>query len=277
MKYSNTFLIALAMALPQAPTSGAPANPAAPAPATSAPAAPAPAAPANPNALPANFIAGLNAGSSGMIAKINALLPAKLKSTGMDPLKPIAGKVEKNINIAICKISLKASYSVTNIKGISTLQIATMSYKSGTSVNGVMNLETTSTVVPFGITGDLEGTASVGCGIPDIKLTGTVTGNNLAGSMVGPTTLTIKNLGTDAAPKMQANITSMKIESFAPKFESVIVKLKDLPAAAEVVSEGLQKEIEKDFHNQILAMSGPMMKGQVEEATAKQLPWAIDL
>ena len=268
MKYSTTFLIALAMALPQAPAPGAPANPAAPAP-----------APAAPTALDPKFIANLNAGSPGMVAKANALLPAKIKAAGMDPMtKPIGGKVGLNINLGVCKASLKASYSVTNVKGLSALQLATMSYKSGTSgAGGSLSLETASSVLPIGVTADLQGVASVGCGIPDIKLTGTVTGSNLAGSMVGPTTLSIKNIGTAAAPKLQAAISSMKVESFSPKFETVIVKLNQLPAAAELVSEGLQKEIEKDFHNQIIALAGPMMKGQVEEALAKQLPLVIDL
>lgn len=95
------------------------------------------------------------------VDELNAALPESIKAKGYDPLKTVASGTDTlgKINLGLCKASVKASYSITDLRDLSSLQISAAAV---TSVDGV---DTADDQRSGTLNGTLTFTADIGSGL----------------------------------------------------------------------------------------------------------------
>lgn len=114
------------------------------------------------------------------LANINAAIPSYVVSNGYDPLQTVASGSDTlgKIKLGLCTASVKAAYSISNLCGLSSLQIETLTVETldaagATGLSGTLTLSATLTSsLSASVGGSIKASA---CGITEkVGLSGSV-------------------------------------------------------------------------------------------------------
>jgi hypothetical protein len=132
----------------------------------------------------------LNALLVAFIPYLNKQLPPLIVSEGYDPWAKVVSGDDTlgKINLGICTAKVKASYSIKNMKGLSSLQVktATVSNLSGTA-DKVTGTLTMSMSLSSNLKADVSGSVKASCGSISEKagISGDVKATGVTGTATG--------------------------------------------------------------------------------------------
>ncbi|MBF0308197.1 MAG: hypothetical protein HQL56_01550 [Magnetococcales bacterium] len=149
----------------------------------------------------------LNSLLQKLLPAINLALPTIIKTEGLDPLATVVSGSDTlgKINLGICKASAKASYSITNMTGLSGMVVNSLTLLTVASSDNLSNVTgTLSYAVSDGTTlsAKVSGKIKAGCGgISDSEsISGTVSAKGVTGT--GTATFAADLTGTGCLTKV---------------------------------------------------------------------------
>ena len=166
----------------------------------------------------------VNALVDALLPELNEELPQAIKDAGLDPWKNVASdsKTLGKINLGVCKASAKASYSIKDMTGLSSLEITSAeagSLQGTTTITGTLSMRAK---LNKSLSAKVSGKISAKCGIvsDSASISGKVTAKGVTGKGAGNFTATIS--GTTAC------VTEAKITTFSLDYDDIDVKIDGL-------------------------------------------------
>lgn len=217
----------------------------------------------------------LNALLDALLPEINDSLPTALKAGGFDTWKKVcsgscsAGKV----NLGLCKATAKASYSITDMKELSSIEILTVKVNTssgpatGGRWTGTMTMDAK---LNKNLSAKVEGKVKASCGglSDSAKIKGKVTGKGIKFTAKGPFEATLGT--TDSC------LQSLKIDTLKLDYSSIDVKIDGLG-----IFNSMLKPIEdavftlfKDALNKEIAGA---VKPELNKVIKAEMPYCIGI
>lgn len=150
-----------------------------------------------------DIVGAINLLFEDLIPILNKELPPFIVSEGLDPMKTVVSGSDDlgKINLGICTAKAEADYSITNMKGLSSLVIETLTLDS-CEINGDESTDTLTEVLgtlsvsarlTSNLSADVSGSIKASCdGISEkVGISGTVTAKGVSGSGQGSFTATV--------------------------------------------------------------------------------------
>lgn len=179
-----------------------------------------------------DIVGAINLLLAELVPVLNEELPAFIVGEGLDPLKNVVSGTDNlgKINLGICTAEAKASYSITNMKGLSSIQIETLTLDS-CEINGDESTEALTQVVgtlwvsaklTSNLSADVGGSIKASCGgiSEKVGISGTVTAKGVTGSGAATCTATV------AAD--QACCTTLTITQLSLNYKDIDVSIDGL-------------------------------------------------
>lgn len=212
----------------------------------------------------------VNALIDAMLPALNAALPQAIKDAGLDPWEDVAKGSDTlgKINLGVCTASAKASYSIKDMVGLSSLEITSadvLSLDGTTTVTGTLTM---AAKLNKNLSAKLSGKVSAKCGLisESVSISGSATAKGVTGKATGDFTATI------GVP--QSCMTSVKITKFSLDYSDIDIKVNGL---------GVFNSLLDPLVDAIDALFGDAIKGEVADALrpvlndllADELPFCI--
>lgn len=197
----------------------------------------------------------LNALVSALLPTLNSALPQYIKNAGLDPWKDVVSdkKTLGKINLGICKASAKASYSIKDMTGLSSLVIlqmavATVDASQLPTVTGTLSMDAK---LNSNLAAKVSGKITAGCGgiNESVSISGKVTASGVRG------TGKVEYVATIATP--QSCFTRMQVNNLSLNYDHIKVELKGL---------GIFNSFMDPLVDVIDALFGDAIKGEISKA-----------
>lgn len=207
---------------------------------------------------------------------INSEIQKTIKQQNLDPKADVVSgdKVLGSIDLGFDKAYVKASYKISDLKGLSTLSISRFEIVSvdqnpndSDSVSGKVQIE-----VKLGsdIQANMGGSVSAGCGPihPDIGLSGTVKAPNVTANSTGSL-----NAGING---VKLCVSSFDMVEFSVSYGHPDVYIDDLGMFNNFM-EPLEDAIITLFNGDLKSMITSVIRSSVKEQVDKYLPLCVGL
>jgi hypothetical protein len=169
----------------------------------------------------------LNALIAALLPVLNKALPPYIVSQDLDPWDDVISGNETlgKENLGICTASVKASYSIKDMKGLSSIVVTAMTVATSDStklptVTGTANI---SAKLNKSLSAKLSGKITAACGglsLPPVGISGTATASGVTGTGKANFSATV------AIP--QSCFTQVKLSSLQLKYQHIEVDLSGL-------------------------------------------------
>jgi hypothetical protein len=211
----------------------------------------------------------VNALIDALIPELNQELPQAIKDAGLDPWKTVVKGSETlgKIDLGVCKASAKASYSITDMTGLSSIEIlsATASNLGGTTtVTGTLTM---SARLNKSLSAKVSGKISAKCGVisDSVKISGSATAKGVTAKATGDFTATI---GTESCITT-ANITKLSLD-----YSDIDVKINGLGVFNSLLDE-LVDAVDDLFGNAIKGEISDALRPVFNDLLKDELPFCI--
>jgi hypothetical protein len=212
----------------------------------------------------------VNALVDALIPTLNEELPQAIKDAGLDPWKTVAKGSDTlgKIDLGVCKASAKASYSITDMKGLSSIEItgADVTSLSGTTtITGTLSL---SAKLNKDLSARLSGKISAKCGVisDSESISGTATAKGVTGKATGDFTATV------GMP--QSCLASVKITKFSLDYDDIKVKVDGLGIFNSLL-DPLVDAVDALFGDAIKTEVADALRPVLNDLLADELPFCI--
>lgn len=214
----------------------------------------------------------LNALIAALIPTLNTALPKLIVSEKLDPWPEVLSGTDTlgKIDLEVCTASVKASYAIKNMVGLSSIVITGMTLQTVDSskmpiVTGVMNLSAT---LNKSLSAKLSGGVTAKCGIVGgtEKISGTAKATGVTGS--GQASFTA-NLALPQSCLNEVKITTLKLD-----YKDIEVKIDGLGFLNEFLKP-LVDLIDELFGNAIKGEIAAALKPVLNDLMKDELPLCI--
>ena len=212
----------------------------------------------------------VNALIDAMLPALNAALPKAIKDAGLDPWKEVAKGSETlgKINLVVCTASAKASYSIKDMLGLSSIEITSADVTSLEGTTTVTGTLTMAAKLNKNLSAKLSGKVSASCGIvsESVGISGSVTAKGVTGKATGDFTATLS--------VEQSCMTSVKITKFSLNYSDIDVKVDGLGIFNSLL-DPLVDAIDDLFGDAIKGEVADALKPVLNDLLADELPFCI--
>ena len=213
--------------------------------------------------------AALNQIIQNMLPQVNSAIQGVISSNHLDPWGHVAGSTDNlgHIDLGICTASASASYSITNMRGLSSFSIDSIVINS--SQAGANNTITGDVSVSAHMGGNLStgvgGKFTAGCGFihPSVGISGNATLSSITAHANG--------VYTASSINGQVCLTALDVRSLIVNYGSVHVDIDGLGIFNSLLGP-LVDAITSLFNGQIKSAIGSAITPLIDEEIAKILP-----
>lgn len=197
----------------------------------------------------------LDALLTALVPVLNQAIPQYIKNNDLDPWKDVYSGKETlgKIDLGICKASAKASYSIKDMKGLSSLVITEMKYATRDesqypTVKGTIDMRV---VLNSNLSAKVSGKITAGCG--GINQSVSISGKATASGVIG----TGKIVYTAQLGVPQSCYTEMKINDLTLMYNDIDVEIKGL---------GMFNKYLDDLVDTVEGAFGDLIKDEIAKA-----------
>jgi hypothetical protein len=190
---------------------------------------------------------------------LNQKLPPYIVSEGLDPWGTVAKDTATigSINLGVCTAKAKASYKITNMKGLSSIVLSDLKTSPATSSGDITGTVTVNANLTTKLSSKVSGSVSAQCGIlpkASVGISGTATATGVSGKGTGTFTA---HIGTEGAC-----FTALDISSLSLDYKDIEVRIDDL---------GIFNTVLKPLIDLLDVFFGDTLKGEISKVTKDEL------
>ncbi len=223
----------------------------------------------------------LNALIAALLPALNEALPPFIVSEGLDPMKTVVSGSENlgSIDLGICKAKAEANYSITDMKGLSSLFIETLTVDmSATRINGDESTDTMTTVtgtlfmaakLTSHLTADVSGSIKASCGgiSEKVGISGKVTAKGVTGKGNANFTATLS--------LSKSCMTQLHITDLSLNYSDIDVSIDGLGIFNDLM-QPLVDAIDDLFGSYIKDELSSVVKGVLNDLLKDFIPYCVE-
>lgn len=194
----------------------------------------------------------VNALLDALLPTINKVLPPAITAAGLDPWKDVVSGSDTlgKINLGICTASAKASYSIKDMTGLSSLQLTSidaLSLSGTTTITGTLSL---AGALGKSLSAKVSGKINAKCGVisESVSISGKATAKGVTGKGTGEFTAT---LGAESC------LTAVTITAFSLDYTDIDINIDGL---------GMFNSFMDPLVDAVDALFGDVIKDEVAKA-----------
>jgi hypothetical protein len=215
----------------------------------------------------------LNALLDALLPDLNAALPKAIQDAGLDPWGTVAQGSDTlgKINLGLCTAKVKASYSIKDMTGLSSIEILSATVEtsttaaSGTQATGTMALKAR---LNKSLSAKVSGKLSASCGgiSESVKISGKITAKGVTGKGKGPYAATL------GVP--ESCLQSLELSTFSLDYSSVDISIDGLGIFNSFLKP-LEDVVTQLFKDAITTEVANAVKPLLNSLIADELPFCI--
>lgn len=215
----------------------------------------------------------INALLDALIPELNKALPPAIVAAGLDPWPTVVSGSDTlgKINLGICKASVKASYSIKDMTGLSSIEILAASVDGSSvtlpdgSASGTMNMNGR---LNKSLTAKVSGTLKAGCGglNEHVTISGSVSAKGVTAKVKGTYGATV------GVP--QSCLTSAHVDALTLDYSDLTIKIDGLGIFNDFLKP-LEDAVLSLFKSQINSTIAAAVKPILNDLIEDELPFCI--
>lgn len=217
----------------------------------------------------------LNSLIAVLLPLINKELPGTIVSEGLDPLEKVDSGSDKlgKINLGICKAKAKASYDIEDMKGLSSMEIKSMTI---TSIGSTSNLSSVSGTMSIyvqlnsNLSTKVSGKFKASCS--GISSSEKISGKATAKGVTGNGEVSFES--TLSESKGESCLNTIKVTKLNFKYKDIDVKIDGLGVFNDFLKP-LVDAIDDLFGEYIVDDLTPVVKNALNKELKKILPVCV--
>ncbi len=222
----------------------------------------------------------LNQFIAALLPALNAALPPFIVSEGLDPMKTVVSGSDDlgSVYLGVCRAKAEAKYSITNMTGVSSLYIETLTAEMNTTrIDGDESTDTVTTVdgtmsmaakLTSNLKADVSGSIEASCGgiSEKVGISGKVTAKGVTGKGDATFTATLS--------VSKSCLTACHITDLSLNYSDIDITIDDLGIFNDLL-QPLVDAINALFGSYIKDELSSVVKGVLNDLLKDMIPYCV--